>query len=158
MFRWNQGKQLFRTHVDKLEVPRATGPLSLCFYSCSKPDPATRRNGLPGSGAFIRAGFYLCYLCRNEVEDKNGRSITGTTSFCGRKWLIWWSFRVILFDSYLYSGCICYCSVCRKELLIVHLETVKGRRKTCSCRKELFSVSCSLQKIKINGIKYFYSE
>lgn len=73
--------------------------------------------------------------------------------------LIWQSFGAILFDSYSYSGCICYYSVCRKELLLILLETVKeGRRKTYSYRKELFSVSCSLQKIKITTLEYFYSE
>lgn len=73
--------------------------------------------------------------------------------------LIWQSFGGILFDSYPHSRYICYYSVCRKELLPVLSETVKeGRRKTYSYRKELFSVSCSLQKIEIAILEYFYSE
>lgn len=73
--------------------------------------------------------------------------------------LTWQSFGGILFDSHPYSGSICYYSVCRKELLLVLPETVKeGRRKTYSYRKELFNVSCSLQKIEIATLEYFYSE
>lgn len=74
--------------------------------------------------------------------------------------LISWSFGGgILFDSYLYSGCMCYYSVCRKQLLPVLLERVEeDRKKTYSYRKELFSGSCSLQKIEITTLEYFYSE
>lgn len=74
--------------------------------------------------------------------------------------LISWSFGGggrILFDSYLYSGCMCYYS-CRKQLLPVLSERVEeDRKKTYSYRKELFSVSCSLQKIEITTLEFFYS-
>lgn len=70
--------------------------------------------------------------------------------------VIWQSFRGILFDSYWYFGCIYY-SICRKELLPVLLEMVReGWRKIYSCRKELASVSYSLQKVEITTLEYFY--
>lgn len=64
LFRWNQGKQLLKKHMVKLEVQRATGLFNLCFCSCSKPDPVTRWDRSLGSGAFVRAGlcWYLIFI------------------------------------------------------------------------------------------------
>lgn len=71
--------------------------------------------------------------------------------------MIWQSSGRVLFDSYLYAGCICYYSVCRKKLLPVLLETVKEDKRKTFLQKAAFSVSCSLQKTEIATLEYFYS-